>query len=74
MHTIEHSKTTDAPGIEVALDFMFWPSGKHKFGWYLEPVYDYSFGRGHEQSLGVSFGLLIRIGTHRTKTKAANAR
>jgi hypothetical protein len=67
IHTSEQGKKTDWPGIEVALDFMFWPSGKHKFGWYIEPVYDYSFGRGHEQSIGVSGGLLIGIGKHRTK-------
>jgi hypothetical protein len=65
IHTTEHGTTTDAAGIEVAADFMFWPSGRHKFGWFLEPAYDYSFGSGHEQSLGISGGLLIGIGTRR---------
>jgi len=46
---------------EAIADFMFWPSGKHRFGWYLEPSYDYNFGRGREQSLGISGGLLIAI-------------
>jgi hypothetical protein len=46
---------------EVALDFMFWPIPDRKFGWFLEPSYSYSFGRGHEQSLGTSVGLLIPI-------------
>jgi hypothetical protein len=46
---------------EAVLDFMFWPTAKHKFGWYLEPGYEYNFGRGHEQSLGISGGLLIAI-------------
>jgi len=46
---------------EVAGDFMFWPTGKHHFGWFLEPAYDYSFARGHQKSLGISFGLLIGI-------------
>jgi hypothetical protein len=55
-----HTKTNSAAG-EAVLDFMFWPSGKHKYGWYLEPDYDYSFGRGHEQSVGMSGGLLIAI-------------
>jgi hypothetical protein len=73
IHTSEHGMTTDSPGLEAAADFMFWPSGKHKFGWFLEPAYDYSLGRGHEQSLGISGGLLIGIGTRRTKTKAAGA-
>ena len=71
IRTIEHGRTTDALGVEVAGDFMFWPSGKHKYGWYLEPAYDYSFGRGHEQSLGISGGLLIGIGTRRTKAKTS---
>lgn len=70
IHATERGKTTDAAGVEVAADFMFWPSGKHKFGWYLEPAYDYSVGRGHEQSIGISFGLLIGVGTRRSKTKA----
>jgi len=66
IHTTEQGTTTNAAGVEVAADFMFWPSGKHKFGWFLEPAYDYSFGRGHEQSVGISGGLLIGIGTRRT--------
>lgn len=48
-------------GIEIAADFMFWPSPDRKFGWFLEPSYAYSFIGGREQSLGVSVGLLIPI-------------
>jgi hypothetical protein len=44
---------------EAMADFMFWPSAKHRFGWSFEPTYEYSFARGHEQSLGVTGGLLI---------------
>jgi hypothetical protein len=65
IHASEHGRVTDSLGGEVAADFMFWPSGKHKFGWYLEPAYDYSFGRGHEQSIGITGGLLIGIGRRR---------
>jgi hypothetical protein len=61
IHTREYSATTNSLGAEAVADFMFWPSGKHTFGWYLEPAYDYSFGRGHEQSIGISGGLLIAI-------------
>ena len=61
IHTRESGATTNAPGIEAVLDFMFWPSRKHRLGWFLEPGYDYSFGRGHETSLGISGGLLIGI-------------
>ncbi len=46
---------------EVAADFMFWPTPDRKYGWFLEPSYSYSFSQGHEQSLGVSAGLLIPI-------------
>jgi hypothetical protein len=48
-------------GGEVALDFMFWPSRERKFGWFVEPTYGYSFSKDHEQSLGISVGLLIAI-------------
>jgi hypothetical protein len=48
-------------GIEIAGDFMFWPSSNRNLGWFLEPSYSYSFIGSHEQSLGVSVGLLIPI-------------
>jgi hypothetical protein len=48
-------------GAEFALDFMFWPTRDRKYGWFVEPSYSYSFIGGHEQSLGVSAGLLIPI-------------
>jgi hypothetical protein len=60
-HTSRYGLITNSISGEAVLDFMFWPSAKHKFGWYLEPGYDYGFGRGHEQSLGISGGLLIAI-------------
>jgi hypothetical protein len=44
---------------EAVLDFMFWPADRHKFGWYLEPAYDHGFVNGHDQSFGVTGGLLI---------------
>ena len=50
-----------SPCRRAVLDFMFWPGGKHKFGWFLEPAFDYSFARGHEKSLSISGGLLIAI-------------
>ena len=34
---------------------------KHRFGWFLEPAYGYSFAGGHLQSIGVSGGLLIGL-------------
>jgi hypothetical protein len=61
IHTNTYGVKTNSVGVEVAPDFMFWRSAKHRFGWYLEPSYEYKFGPGHEQSLGVSGGLLIAI-------------
>jgi hypothetical protein len=46
---------------ELELDFMFWPAQDRKLGWFLEPTYTYSFSNGHQQSLGMSAGLLIAI-------------
>ena len=57
----QNGRTTNSLAGEVAGDFMFWPSGKHRFGWYLEPAYDYSFAMGHQQSIGLSAGLLIGL-------------
>jgi len=61
VHTRAYGTTRNSVGGEAVLDFMFWPSRKRRFGWYLEPGYQYNFGRGHEQSVGVSGGLLIAI-------------
>ena len=62
IHARQFSTTTNSIGGEAAADFVYWPSrAKHRFGWYVEPGYEYSFGRGHEQSLGINGGLLIAI-------------
>jgi len=61
VHTNLKSARPDSLAAEATLDLMFWPSKRHKFGWYPEPAYDYNLARGHEQSAGVSRGLLIAI-------------
>jgi hypothetical protein len=61
VHARNRGVTTNLASIEVAPDFMFWPSAKRRSGWYLEPSCEYNFGRGHEQALGISGGLLIAI-------------
>ena len=61
VHLTQNGKSTTSIAGEVAGDFMFWPARKHRFGWFLEPAYDYSFERGHQQSIGMSGGLLIAI-------------
>jgi hypothetical protein len=61
VHTKKFGVTTNSVSGEAVLDFMFWPSSKHRFGWYVEPGYEYNFGPLHEQSLGITGGLLIAI-------------
>lgn len=61
IHANTSGMIRNSPGVTAALDFMFWPSGKHRFGWFLEPGYDHTFGPGHEQSVGIGGGLLIAI-------------
>ncbi|MGO9324396.1 MAG: hypothetical protein ACLP07_07535 [Terracidiphilus sp.] len=59
VHTRRAGASVNALAGEAALDFMFWPTRRRKFGWYLEPAYDHGFVYSHEQSLGLSGGLLI---------------
>jgi hypothetical protein len=61
VHSNKYGVTTNSVAGEAVLDFMFWPWEKRRFGWYLEPSYEYNFRKGHEQSLGISGGLLIAI-------------
>ena len=61
VHLRQNGKVTNSISGEIAGDFMFWPTGKHRFGWFLEPAYDYGFAGGHQQSIGMSVGLLIGI-------------
>ena len=61
MHTLGGGRTTNAIGAGAILEFMFWPTLDRRYGYFLEPSYTYSFARGHEQSFGVSAGLLIPI-------------
>lgn len=61
IHARQSGITTNSVAGEVVMDFMFWPSARHRFGWFLEPGYEYKFGRGRERSIGISAGLLIAI-------------
>jgi hypothetical protein len=62
VHTNERGLKSSAFAVEVAPDFMYWPHGRHRFGWYLEPSYEYKFGPHREHSLAITGGLLIGIG------------
>jgi len=61
VHTNDPTLAANSVSAEAELDFMYWPHAKHKFGWYIEPTYDYNFGRRHQQSLSVAGGLLIAL-------------
>lgn len=61
VHVRAYGTSTNALAGEAVLDFMFWPSAKRRFGWYLEPAYERVFAPGHEQSIGITAGLLIAI-------------
>lgn len=61
VHLNENGRVTNSISGEAAGDFMLWPTGKHRLGWFFEPTYDYSFADGHHQSIGMSAGLLIGI-------------
>jgi hypothetical protein len=61
VHVNDNRAITNSAGVEAVLDFMFWPGHNRRLGWFLEPGYDHTFGRGHEKSVGMTFGLLIAI-------------
>jgi hypothetical protein len=61
VHLRQNGITSNSISGELAGDFMFWPARKRRLGWFLELAYDYSFTRGHQQSIGMSGGLLIAI-------------
>jgi hypothetical protein len=61
IQTREDGMRKNSFALELAPDFMFWPSGRHRFGWYLEPSYEHKFGPMREQSIGIAGGLLISI-------------
>ncbi len=61
VHTRDRGVVRNAAAANFALDFMFWPKGQHRVGWFLEPEYEYTFGHEHERAIGVSFGLLFGV-------------
>jgi hypothetical protein len=61
LYTVSHGQISSSVGGVALLDFQFWPTRERNFGWFIEPSYTYDFGREHEQSLGVTLGLLIPI-------------
>ena len=56
-----HGESGSSVGAVALVDFQIWPSAERKLGWFIEPSYSYDFGREHEQSLGVTVGVLIPL-------------
>jgi hypothetical protein len=47
-------------GVTTSLEFMIWPWQERRFGWFVDPSYSYTFGRGRsQQTLGLGVGLLF---------------
>ncbi len=59
IHTKEEGLTSNSIAAVAVLDVMFWPTANRRVGWYIEPGYEYNFGKGHQHSVGFSAGLLI---------------
>jgi hypothetical protein len=57
VHRFANDERGTSFGLEIVIDFMFWPA--KNVGWYVEPSYGVTFGRGGERSLGATAGLLI---------------
>jgi hypothetical protein len=73
VHLKQNREVTNFIAGELAGDFMFWPTGKHRFGWFLEPACDYSFAGRHRQSIGMSAGLLIGLPPKRHQMTTARS-
>jgi hypothetical protein len=56
-----HGESSSSIGAVALVDFQIWPSAERKLGLFIEPSYSYDFGREHEQSLGITMGVLIPI-------------
>jgi hypothetical protein len=54
-------KPADSLAGVAIVEFVYSPWPERHLGFFLEPGYAYDFGKGHEQSLGVTGGLHIGI-------------
>jgi hypothetical protein len=46
-------------GAQASFELMIWPWQERKFGWFVDPSYSASFAPGHQQSVGLTVGILI---------------
>lgn len=61
LHADTGGGAANSLGATGQLDFQVWQLPERKFGWFVEPSYSYSFGSEHQQSLGVSVGIIVAI-------------
>jgi hypothetical protein len=50
--------TSGQVGAVASFEFMIWPWQERKYGWFVDPSYSVSFAPGHQQSFGLTVGLL----------------
>jgi hypothetical protein len=51
VHATKYNVTRNSVSGEAVLDFMFWPSAKRRFGWYLERAMNTTLGEGMSNRL-----------------------
>ena len=61
VHKASSEKPGDSAAGEAILELVYFPWAEHKAGFFIEQSYGYDFGKGHEQSLGVTGGLHIAV-------------
>ncbi|MGO9173229.1 MAG: hypothetical protein ACLP7P_14870 [Rhodomicrobium sp.] len=61
VHKASGEKPADSVAGEAIVELIYFPWPEHKTGFFIEQSYGYDFGKGHEQSLGVSGGLHIAV-------------
>jgi hypothetical protein len=54
------SSEGNSASVDIVTDLMYWPF-KKRIGFYFEPGYDYGLKNQHEQSLGISTGLIVGL-------------
>jgi len=61
VHKANGEKPADSVAGEAVVQFVYSPWPERHVGFFAQPSYSYDFGKGHDQSLGVSAGLRIGI-------------
>jgi hypothetical protein len=56
-----HRADTDSVATEAIVEFKYFPWPEKHVAFFIEPDFAYDFGKGHEQSIGVTAGLYVGI-------------